>query len=276
MQTETSNVTSTPFLKWAGGKRWLVESDVQFAPDCFERYIEPFVGGGAVFFSIPRSNFLISDSNPELINCYQTIKKDWQSVVKSLRLHQANHSDSYYYDVRSSKPRKPHTRAARFIYLNRTCWNGLYRVNLKGQFNVPRGTKDTVMMETDDFDAISKLLDGGSIVCQDFQKTLSKAGEGDFVFVDPPYTVKHNNNGFVKYNEKIFSWQDQELLKQSINQAVSRGAKVTMTNADHPSIRTLYKDNTEIEILDRLSVISGSPTFRGKVSEVLIRFGWSI
>jgi len=197
-------------------------------------------------------------------------------VVKSLRLHQANHSDSYYYDVRSSKPRKPHTRAARFIYLNRTCWNGLYRVNLKGQFNVPRGTKDTVMMETDDFDAISKLLDGGSIVCQDFQKTLSKAGEGDFVFVDPPYTVKHNNNGFVKYNEKIFSWQDQELLKQSINQAVSRGAKVTMTNADHPSIRTLYKDNTEIEILDRLSVISGSPTFRGKVSEVLIRFGWSI
>ena len=275
-QLERANDLSVePFLKWAGGKRWLVHNARQAIPTSYNRYIEPFVGSAAMFFSESCGDFLIADTNPELINCYQSIKDNWKSVLKALKRHQHKHSDEYYYSVRSSKPWAAHTRAARFIYLNRTCWNGLYRVNLKGEFNVPRGTKNSVIFDTDDFAAVSSRLQSGEILCQDFERTIVHAGPGDFVFIDPPYTVKHNLNGFVKYNEKIFSWEDQERLKRCALEAANRGAMVTITNADHESIHSLYDGVGEIVQLRRPSIIAGKSKFRGETSEVVIRIGWS-
>lgn len=264
-----------PFLKWAGGKRWLVNRENQISPPRYKRYIEPFLGGAAVFFSLPETPYIISDLNPELINCYESIKSNYREVEKHLRLHQRKHCDDYYYQVRKSQPRKECIRAARFLYLNRTCWNGLYRVNLQGQFNVPRGTKNKVLLDTDNFKNIAKRLSEGKILCQDFGETLSVAGAGDFVFIDPPYTVNHNLNGFLKYNEKIFSWDDQERLKEEIVLAVERGAMVTMTNADHKSIHKLYKGLGKIEKIKRSSVIAGRSSHRGVTSEILMRIGWN-
>ena len=271
-----NNRELTPFLKWAGGKRWLIKTTNKIVPPNFERYIEPFLGGAAVFFSLPESPYIISDLNSELINCYEAIRADHREIEKLLRLHQKNHCDYYYYQVRKSRPRTIINQAARFLYLNRTCWNGLYRVNLKGQFNVPKGTKNDVLLNTDNFENISKRLrlSGGKIMCQDFEKTLALAGEGDFVFVDPPYTVNHNLNGFLKYNEKIFCWEDQERLRESVDCAVGRGAMVTMTNADHESIHKLYSGMCRIERVERNSVIAGNSSYRGVTSEVLMRIGW--
>lgn len=268
------NSNLEPFLKWAGGKRWLVKRSNQIAPSHYERYIEPFLGGGAVFFSLPRSPYIIADSNLELINCYDAIKTNFRKMEKHLRFHQRKHCDEYYYQVRRSQPRQKYTRAARFIYLNRTCWNGLYRVNLQGKFNVPRGTKNNVLLDTDNFEKVAERLKEGTILHQDFEETLSVAGEGDFVFVDPPYTGNHNLNGFLKYNEKIFCWKDQERLKEAIVSAVSRGAMVTMTNADHESIRKLYAGISKIERIERSSVIAGQSSHRRITSEILMRIGW--
>lgn len=264
-----------PFLKWAGGKRWLLNRNEKIFPSEFNSYFEPFLGGGAVLFTADDAPFVVSDINGDLIDCYKAIQDDFEEVEKYLKIHQRHHCKDYYYKVRSSKPRKSHTKAAKFIYLNRTCWNGLYRVNLKGEFNVPIGTKTNVLLGADDFGAISSRLKKGKILCQDFEKTLKLAKKGDFVFVDPPYTVKHNYNGFLKYNEKIFSWDDQVRLKESIVESVNRGVMVTMTNADHESIRNLYSDVCEIDRIDRNSVIAGSSSHRGLTSEVIMRIGWT-
>jgi DNA adenine methylase len=251
-----------------------MKRQARITPPSFNRYIEPFLGGGAMFFSLPKCPYIISDINPELINCYQAIKTDYRSIEKHLYLHQKKHCDGYYYRIRESRPECPIAQAARFMYLNRTCWNGLYRVNQKGQFNVPKGSKNDVILSTDKFDQISKRLRGGKIICQDFERTLSVAKEGDFLFIDPPYTVNHNLNGFLKYNEKIFSWDDQERLRIAIDSAVKRGAMITMTNADHESIRQLYEGMCNIETVERSSVIAGSSKFRGKTSEIVMRMGW--
>jgi len=275
MQSLNQNKSElVPFLKWAGGKKWLVKRGSQVAPPSYKRYIEPFLGGAAVFFSLPGKPYIISDVNPELINCYNAIKTDFKEVEKHLRSHQRKHCDDYYYQVRKSQPRKKCTKAAKFLYLNRTCWNGLYRVNLQGKFNVPRGTKNKVLLDTDNFEKVANRLSKGEILCQDFEQILSLAGEGDFVFIDPPYTVNHNLNGFLKYNEKIFSWADQERLKVAIASAVSRGAMITMTNADHDSIHNLYAGMCKIEKVERRSVIAGKSSHRGVTSEILMRIGW--
>lgn len=263
-----------PFLKWAGGKRWLVQSEELFLPASYKRYIEPFLGSGAVFFSLNQKPFIIGDANRELINCYRALRDNPEKVSKALSIHQRKHSHDYYYRVRSSEPRTDHTKAARFIYLNRTCFNGLYRVNLKGEFNVPKGSKEKVLLESDDFDKVSSILRDGQILNQDFEKTIELAESGDFIFVDPPYTVKHNMNGFVKYNEKIFSWDDQVRLRNAICSAVDKGVKITLTNADHASIYELYDGLGRIEKISRNSVIAGTSQHRGKTTEVLIKFGW--
>lgn len=258
-----------PFLKWAGGKRWLVES-LQLKVPAFEgTYIEPFLGGGAVFFHSAPSRAILSDVNPRLIETYQAIKDDWRCVEKALRAFQAAHSKDFYYEERGRTRRKPHTRAAQFLYLNRTCFNGLYRENLNGVFNVPIGTKTKVIMDDDDFCRVSQLLSAVELVCCDFEVTIERAMRGDLVFVDPPYTIAHNNNGFLKYNQSIFSWQDQVRLQRSIAEAVARGARVIVTNADHESIRELYSDFGSPKTVHRSSVISGSNLSRGKAAEIL-------
>jgi DNA adenine methylase len=259
-----------PFLKWAGGKRWLFESGQFSIPDFPGRYIEPFLGGGAVFFENRPRNAILSDANARLIELYVAVRDEPEDFERYLRQHAREHNRNYYYKLRAQKCRKPVTRAAQFIYLNRTCWNGLYRENLKGQFNVPIGTKQTVIFDTDDFGEWSRALRGTQIVNRDFEATINEAQNGDFVFVDPPYTVRHNMNGFVKYNQNIFAWEDQERLRAALERASKRGASFAMTNADHDSIRELYAGFGEHRKLQRHSVIAGKSTHRGQSSELLV------
>lgn len=262
---------STPFLKWAGGKRWLIEGHSTIFPLNFKRYIEPFLGSGAVFFSLQPQSAILSDLNNELIETYAAIRNDWEKVFSALSTHHNRHCKDYYYKVRSSKPRTAHTKAAKFIYLNRTCWNGLYRVNLQGEFNVPIGTKLNAIYPTDNFSLLAQNLANATLVTGDFEQTINMAEAGDLIFADPPYTVKHNLNGFVKYNEKIFSWDDQIRLSESLKQAARRGCIVISTNAYHPAVKELYEDSFNLDTLNRHSVIAASSDFRGKYDELLIR-----
>ncbi|MCU7827791.1 MAG: Dam family site-specific DNA-(adenine-N6)-methyltransferase [Candidatus Thiodiazotropha sp. (ex Myrtea sp. 'scaly one' KF741663)] len=262
-----------PFLKWAGGKRWLVSN----YKDCIyteaERYIEPFLGGGAVFFSLDPKKAIIADLNEELINAYLVIRDQPEKVIQQLKSHQRKHNseNNYYYKIRDQSPRTSASKASRFIYLNRTCFNGLYRVNLNGKFNVPKGTKNSVIMESDDFIRMSAYLQKATIEYQDFSASLRKAGAKDFVFIDPPYTVKHNMNNFVKYNETIFSWRDQERLADCAYEAACAGARVLISNADHPSIHKLYSRRIwRRVVVNRNSVIASDSNCRKETTELLI------
>lgn len=262
--------TPLPFLKWAGGKRWLSDRIVELAKPMRGRYIEPFLGGGAVFFALKPDDALLSDVNVELINTYRAVRDNHEKVFSLLKAHHLAHSKEYYYQIRGYKPRCEYRKAARFIYLNRTCWNGLYRVNLNGQFNVPIGTKSAVLMPTDDWPALSTLLSSAQLICGDFENAIDQAGEGDLVFADPPYTVKHNFNGFIKYNDSLFSWSDQVRLRDAVLSAKRRGATVIVTNAHHESIKDLYKQHFCLESVSRASVLASSAIHRGRYQELLI------
>ena len=261
--------SAAPFLKWAGGKRWLVEQYSDVFPVDFNIYIEPFLGSGAAFFHLKPKRALLSDINADLINCYQVIKEDWESLENLLELHDGAHCEEYYYRVRSMAPRNLAKRAARFLYLNRTCWNGLYRENRLGEFNVPIGTKDIVLRDGDDFARTSAALENAELVCADFEVLVDRAGRGDLIFVDPPYTVKHDKNGFVRYNEKIFGWSDQIRLRDCLYRARARGAKIVATNAAHESVQELYRDFDQ-RILSRRSLIGSRIGSRGSANELLI------
>lgn len=274
MKNTEKNDIVMPFLKWAGGKRWLVGQSKDIFPTFSGRYLEPFLGSGAVFFHLLPNQSILADANTELVETYQAIQKNWKEVLTHLKTHHRNHCSEYYYKIRSSKPRTLHTKAAKFIYLNRTCWNGLYRVNLSGEFNVPIGTKKNVILDTDRFDIISKTLNNSKILSTDFEMVIDQAGENDFIFIDPPYTVKHNLNGFIKYNEKLFSWSDQIRLKNSIDRAISRGAKALVTNANHSSVKELYH-NYKQEKASRRNVIAAHSKDRGTFDELLIFCGYS-
>lgn len=263
--------TLHPFLKWAGGKRWLAASHSALLPTSFNKYYEPFLGSAAIFFTLQPSKAVLSDINKELINCYTALRDDWNSVEKALKGHHKAHSEEYYYQIRAQSLRNPNKKAARFIYLNRTCWNGLYRVNLDGQFNVPKGSKDKVLLGTDNFQAISILLQNVELQHADFESTLRSAKKGDFIFADPPYTVRHNFNGFVKYNETMFRWEDQVRLSECLIKASKRGCQILITNANHPSVIDLYKYDFEITPLRRPSVIAASSANRGIYEELAIK-----
>jgi len=270
MKGENCEEPLQPFLKWAGGKRWLVSGHSYLFERSFQRYTEPFLGSGAIFFHLAPSKAILSDANDELIQVYRAVREDWKGVEGAVRRHHHKHSAEYYYKVRSSKPRSSVAKAARFIYLNRTCWNGLYRVNLKGQFNVPIGTKTNVIMDSDDFESVAKLLKHVDLRTSDFELVMEDAGSGDLIFVDPPYTVNHNLNGFVKYNEILFSWNDQIRLRDSALRAARRGAVVLLTNAYHESVRKLYRGIGKHFRLDRRSVLAADSNYRKKSSELLV------
>lgn len=270
--TQKYEIPIVPPLKWAGGKRWFVSNHQELLPKKFNKYIEPFFGSGAVFFSVQPEHALISDLNPELINLYEIIRDEPIKLEKKLKEHQRNHSKEYYYSMRALQPRTKITAAARMLYLNRTCWNGLYRVNLKGKFNVPKGTKDTVTLETDNFKKLSEILKKAEIKCQDFEKSIESAIDGDFLFVDPPYTVAHNNNGFIKYNQNLFSWKDQLRLRDVLLAAVQRGVEVVLTNAAHSSVKEIYSNFDQL-VVERSGVISGLKSSRGKYEELVIKWG---
>ena len=272
MLTATGEILVKPFIKWAGGKRWLVEKSSFELPSYSGRYIEPFLGSGAVFFHFQPKKAILSDLNIRLIEVYLAIRDHWSRVEAELRKLQRLHSKEYYYQERSRNRKTLHTRAAQFLYLNRTCYNGLYRENLKGQFNVPVGTKQRIILEEENFKEISDALRDCQISSCDFHSTMELATEGDLVFVVPPYTTAHNMNGFIKYNQHIFSWQDQIRLKEAISSAISRGAKVLLTNADHSSIRALYKGMGVYHSMERTTVIAGRPEYRRITTEAMYVF----
>lgn len=266
----TTEKPLVPFLKWAGGKRWLISRGLVNFPANYGTYVEPFLGSGAVFFSLQPKKALLSDANADLIEVYEVMRANFEDLEKRLRSHHKKHSKEYFYDIRDRNFRGPIERAAQFIYLNRTCWNGLYRVNLKGKFNVPIGTKTKVIMDTDDFEQTARMLRKAQLSAQDFEETINSACSGDFIYVDPPYTVRHNTNSFRKYNQKIFSWNDQVRLCEALVRASNRGVKFLSSNADHPSIRDLYDGTAEIRRVDRHSVLAASSQKRGKTTEILI------
>lgn len=263
-------MTLSPFLKWAGGKRWLVNSYSETFDIHFNRYIEPFAGSAAIFFHLLPKTAILSDKNKYLMDLYRAIKRDWRKVNKKLYEHSINHTKDYYYFLRSKNFDDEFDQAAQFLYLNRTCWNGIYRVNKNGVFNVPKGTKDKVILDTDDFEAVSKYLKNVTLLDGDFEKVVNMAMQDDLLFVDPPYTANHNNNGFLKYNERIFSWDDQVRLSKCVKDAKQRGVRVILTNADHGSVRELYEGDFNILSITRSSVLSGKSQFRRKVTELLV------
>lgn len=261
-----------PFIKWAGGKRWLLE-DASFAlPGFTGRYIEPFLGGGAIFFHVAPAASILSDVNSRLIATYRAIRDEWELVQRSLQDFQVQHSKDFYYAERKREHEASHLRAAQFLYLNRTCFNGLYRENQRGEFNVPVGTKTQVILPDDDFQRASGLLGAADLRVSDFEAVVAEADDGDLVFVDPPYTTAHNCNGFLKYNQTIFTWEDQKRLKDAVSAAKRRGARVVLTNADHKSIRELYEALGTPRVVSRRSVISGSASSRRVTTEALFVF----
>ncbi len=265
----------TPFLKWAGGKRWLSIFYPQIFPTRFNSYVEPFLGSGAVFFNLRPKSAVLSDVNSELILTFQAIRDNWRAVRIALERHHKKHSTKYYYEERDCIRRVDHEKAARFLYLNRTCWNGLYRVNLQGRFNVPKGTKTNVLLPTDNFESISVALTHATLKSSDFELIIEDAKRGDFIFVDPPYTVKHNVNGFVKYNERIFTWEDQNRLASAVIRAAKRGVKILVTNADHVAIRELYRDVGRFKQLSRFSGLAGDKLSRGETTELAILINYA-
>src|SRR5438309_7200092 len=201
-------VKGTPLLKWPGGKRNLLNSILPLVPASFKRYYEPFLGGGALFFALEPQEAFLSDKNAELIHVYVQIRDNPDLVIRALR--KLKNSKGNYYSIRSSNPRGDASRAARFIYLITLAFNGIYRVNLNGEFNVPYGYKKYLdPCDAERIRRASALLSKSVIHDQDFEEALAGADKGDLVYLDPPYTVAHGNNGFVKYNAKIFSWDDQ-------------------------------------------------------------------
>lgn len=261
---------SIPFLKWAGGKRWLVRTSQFKTPEIYNRYFEPFLGGGATFFALEPRIAILADINFDLIEVYEVIKNNKDEFLEVLAFHSKKHSKDYYYKVREKTHKSKIQRAAKLVYLNRTCWNGLYRVNLKGEFNVPIGTKTNVLLNSDDFNGISNLLKRTTLIAQDFEKTIDSATKGDFVYLDPPYTVQHNHNNFIKYNQNIFSWDDQERLRDTVLRAHRRGVYLLMSNADHECVRTLYLNDLNIETMQRHSVLAAASFNRNKTTEILI------
>jgi len=263
-----------PFLKWAGGKRWLARSSKDLFPNSYDRYVEPFLGSGAVLFSLMPTRATISDVNLDLIRTYKAIQIDYMGVEAALHRHADKHSEDYFYEIRSCRPEDPVELAAWFLYLNRTCYNGLYRVNKKGKFNVPRVTKNAVILPSDNLAEVAEVLDSCEIIYSDFEPVVDKTKAGDFVFLDPPYTMKHNSNGFIKYKENLFSWYDQVRLAKAVARAARRGVKLLVSNADHHSVRELYEGMGQILTLNRYSVIGGGVGYRASTSEIVVKVGY--
>lgn len=259
-----------PFLKWAGGKRWLMHQHRNLLPINFNRYIEPFLGSGAVFFSLGLERAILSDTNAELINTYLCIKKDAIEIHNLLKRYQKHHNKFFFYKMRMSNPSNAFKRAARFIYLNRTCFNGLYRVNLQGVFNVPIGGKTLVEYPDGYLTDVGTALKHVSLLTSDFETVINQSKAGDFIYIDPPYTVMHNNNNFIKYNSKLFSWEDQIRLSITIKKAAQNGAMIMLSNADHKCLRQLYNGFGQHYHIERSSVLASNSIHRRKTTELII------
>jgi DNA adenine methylase len=265
----TDRPSSHPVIKWAGGKQWLSIAAKQLLPPNWNgRYYETFLGGAAFFFAINPRKATISDLNQELITTYKAIRDEPEKVIQLLRTYSYN--EKFFYEMREKEPRKPHTIAARLIYLNRTCWNGLYRVNGEGKFNTPFGRYDNpTICDEERINNASKVLQNAELRDGNFQEIVSNAEPGDFAYFDPPYITGHQNNGFLKYNKNLFSWSDQENLAKCAIKLAKKGVHVLVSNADYPAVITLYKGFYYYRATRRSS-IGGVVTSRGVITEALL------
>lgn len=260
----------SPFLRWAGGKSWFVKHIHKYLPkDGFNSYHEPFLGGGSIFFNLTPKSAYLSDLNKELISTYKEIRDNVEGVINELK-HFKNTED-YYYFIRDDKEFSNSVgKAAKFIYLNQTSFNGIYRVNLKDKYNVPYGFRSKNFFQPDNLRLASVALRGTNLFTADFNNIIANVKEGDLVFLDPPYTVSHYNNGFIKYNSKLFCESDQIKLSKFIQNIKELGAYYILTNADHQQVYEIFKingDRTESE--KRASLIGGKSAERGIYKEAI-------
>jgi len=261
-------VVSKPLLKWPGGKRWLASL---LAPtlrrELTGRYIEPFVGGGAMFVALQPRRALLCDSNRELISTLRVIRASHEQVFAAVR--RFSNTKTCYLKVRASNPKTRVGNAARFLYLNRTCWGGIQRFNRQGRFNVPFGNSGRTVCRSSHVGDFARLLTHARLESGDFERRIDRAMSGDVVYADPPYTTIGANNGFIRYNEHLFSWADQKRLADSANRARQRGAFVVVSGLWHPELLALYKGWWAIR-LKRFVCVSRTASGRGTVFEAVL------
>jgi len=273
----------SPFLKWAGGKRQLLPLLLNHLPRQFNNYFEPFLGGGALFFELyslgklEGKKVFLGDANRELILTYRALQREPKRVIDHLREFQRSHSKEFYYFVRGwdrgeeFETLEPALRGARFIYLNRTCFNGLWRVNRNGYFNVPMGDyKNPKILDEENLWAVSEALQGVTLFNGDYKELLKLTQPGDFVYLDPPYHPLTSTSNFTSYTKENFSQEEQIKLAQLFDHLTARGVFVLESNSNTPFICTLYR-KYQIEIVHANRAINSKASNRGKVEEVLIK-----
>lgn len=268
-----------PFVKWAGGKRQIIDELKKYIPDEFNTYYEPFIGGGALLFELAPKKAIINDSNAELMNVYQVLCDDskFKKMCRVLNNYEANHSEEFFYEIRNKDKNKntfnrlsDYTRAARTIYLNKACFNGLYRVNSKNEFNVPFGKKSKVnTYDGNNLITVSNYLTMNdiNILNKDFEEVLKDAKKGDFVYFDPPYDS--DNNIFTSYTEEGFGKEEQRRLAKVFKELDQKGVYVMLSNHNTTLINELYKDY-HIHVIEAKRNINSNGKKRGKVEEVII------
>lgn len=269
-----------PFLKWAGGKRQLLPAIKKYLPQKFTQYYEPFVGAGAVLFSLQPQKSVINDTNSELIDCYRVIKDHPEELLELCQKHKEKNSKEYFYLLREQdrkddfKQKSPLERAARIIYLNKTCFNGLFRVNRSGQFNVPYGNySNPVIADPAVIRSVSAYLNQKNVRIMegDFAKAVSTARKGAFIYLDPPYHPISDTSSFTSYSMNRFGEAEQIRLKQLCDKLSERGCQVLISNSSAPAIAKLYSDpNYEIVEVKASRAINAVGSKRGRISEVLI------
>ena len=266
------------FLKWAGGKLQLIEQFKNLFPHNFRNYYEPFIGSGAVFFYVKSklkpNKVILSDTNEELINCFCVVRDKPSELVELLLNHRKKHSKEHYHSVRSMESNTLDSldRAARLIYLNKTCFNGLYRVNSKGQFNVPFGDyENPSIFDKNVLFQASQLLQGVHLQVMTFEKVLDFAGKDDFVYFDPPYIPLSKTSSFTRYSKSDFSMMEQKRLSEVFRILDSRGCFVMLSNSDHALTRELYRHYEKNTVIVRAKrMINSVGSRRGGINEVVV------
>jgi DNA adenine methylase len=270
-------ISALPLLKWAGGKRQLIDVILAHLPAKMETYFEPFVGGGAVFFALAAEGRFrharLSDQNRELIETYRAVRDDVDEVIAELSL--MDHSEDDYYRIRATNPRKPARRAARMIYLNRTGYNGLYRVNRAGRFNVPFGRyKNPKICDEARLRAVARALAGVELSVADFETACSDARCGDAVYFDPPYVPVSATARFAEYHHQPFGSHEHERLADLYRRLACKGVSTLLSNSDVPFTRGLYREFDVGTVAARRNINSRA-TARGPISELLVVGGQS-
>jgi DNA adenine methylase len=267
-----------PFLKWVGGKGQLLKDFERYFPDKFNNFIEPFVGGGAVFFYLYTNGFLsekksiLIDSNKELINAYKMIKDEnkLKVIIKALSNGKYLNKEETFYKIRNEEPKSEIERAARIIYLNKTCFNGLFRVNSKGKFNVPFGRYTNPMIcDSDNLKAVNRALENAELINGDFTAVLDYTEKNDFVYFDPPYQPISKTSSFTGYTKNSFNEKDQERLADVYKKLDRRGCKLMLSNSDADFIHDLYK-GYRIEVVKAKRMINCKAAKRGAINELVI------